>query len=76
VRTVIKIVKVFSVFVLTLFLASCMQSAIAQTGLVSFNTENETLEITFSESLLETYETLLNQLEGIDSNSKVAVLTS
>lgn len=75
-RAVVKIVKVFSVFVLTLFLASCMQSAIAQTGLVSFNTENETLEITFSERLLETYETLLNQLEGINSNSKVAVLTS
>lgn len=75
-RTVIKIVKVFSVFVLTLFLVSCMQSALAQTGLVSFNTENDILDITFSESLLETYETLLNQLEGIDSNSKVAVLTS
>jgi ABC-type Fe3+-hydroxamate transport system substrate-binding protein len=69
-------IKLFSIFILSLFLVSCIESSMSQTGLVSFNTENDTLEITFSESLLETYERLLLQLEGIDSNSKVAVLTS
>jgi iron complex transport system substrate-binding protein len=52
-----------------------MEMTSSQTGLVSFKTENDALEITFSEDLLETYETLLTKLEGIDSNSKVAVLT-
>lgn len=70
------LIKLFSIFILSLFLVSCIESSISQTGLVSFNTENDTLEITFSVSLLETYQRLLLQLEGIDSNSKVAVLTS
>ena len=70
------VIKLFTIVILSIFLVSCMEMTSSQTGLVSFKTENDALEITFSEDLLETYETLLVKLEGIDSNSKVAVLTS
>lgn len=70
------ILSLLSIISITLLLSACVGVSNETNGLLSFETVDNQIEVSFTGDLNERYELLLDQLKDIDKESTVAVVTT